>query len=230
MGSNLFQASHMLNYILPPIIIIISFSFLIIFLFRKAEQIPTHELLEKERTGRSGKMTAAFMSAIGQFGLKVLERIMHKSKLMSLKFHNMSNDWFQTIREKRQNRVRVQQEIEAIAPHEENELSRENQQAKSSQQRITMQTQHVSRPMVREMITKPESAKIIKRKSELEGVLIRRIAINPKDIEAYERLGDYYLESENFLDSLECFKQVLVLSPTHQKARLRIRRLEKIAK
>ena len=64
----------------------------------------------------------------------------------------------------------------------------------------------------------------------MEEVLIKRIAINPKDIEAYERLGDYYLEGENYQDSKECFKQVLKLSPTHHKARLKIRKLEKLIK
>lgn len=215
----------MLNYILPPIIIVISVSFLIMFLFRKIEQIPAEELLAENRSPRHGKRTSAFISAVGQFGLKVLERIMHKSKLASLKFHNTSNDWFQTIREKRQHRSRMQQE----------EITRDVQESNAIGQDINLQSSNVAtretlRPMVHETFTRPEPARIIKRKNELEGVLIKRIAINPKDIEAYERLGDYYMESENFQDSLECFKQVLRLSPSHQKARLRIRRLEKIAK
>ena len=67
-------------------------------------------------------------------------------------------------------------------------------------------------------------------KEKLEEVLIKRIAVNPRDIEAYERLGDYYLERENHSDSLECFRQVLKLSPAHHKAKTRIRRLESILK
>ena len=68
----------------------------------------------------------------------------------------------------------------------------------------------------------------IKEKNQLEEALIRRVAINPRDIEAYERLGDYYMESENFRDSHECFKQVLILSPSHYKAKIRIRKIEKL--
>jgi lipoprotein NlpI len=81
--------------------------------------------------------------------------------------------------------------------------------------------------MVGESVTMPQQISL-KEKNKLEDALIKRIAINPRDIEAYERLGDYYLESNNFQDSLECFKQVLRLSPTHHKARLRIRRLERM--
>jgi tetratricopeptide (TPR) repeat protein len=86
------------------------------------------------------------------------------------------------------------------------------------------------RPMVSDTVAVPRPRRVEgnRAKDQLEEALIRRIAINPKDIEAYERLGDYYLESGSYGDSLECFKQVLMLSPTHQKARMRIRKLEKM--
>ena len=82
--------------------------------------------------------------------------------------------------------------------------------------------------MIGSAVTMPQQKMVMVEKNKLEEALIKRIAINPRDIEAYERLGDYYLENENFQDSLECFKQVLHLSPAHHKARLRIRRLEKM--
>jgi lipoprotein NlpI len=75
-------------------------------------------------------------------------------------------------------------------------------------------------------VTNPQME--IKEKNKLEEALIRRIAVNPRDVEAYERLGDYYMESENFRDSHECFKQVLMLSPAHYKAKIRIRKIEKL--
>ena len=58
--------------------------------------------------------------------------------------------------------------------------------------------------------------------------LIDRIAANPKDIEAYERLGEYYLEIENWNYAKECFKQVLKLNPRNIGARSRMRKLERI--
>lgn len=197
----------MLEYILPPIIIVISVSALIMFLFRKAKQIPQQEFEMQAETKQKEKITSKIIAGIGQFNLKILERIMHKLKLLSLKSHNVSDSLFHSIHEKIQRRKNIKQEKEEAVKQE-------------SSQPI--------RPLIRENATHP----IIKNKekNQLEEVLIKRIAINPKDIEAYERLGDYYLESESYQDSKECYKQVLKLSPTHYKARLKIRKLEKLIK
>ncbi|KKQ79526.1 MAG: hypothetical protein UT03_C0050G0002 [Candidatus Moranbacteria bacterium GW2011_GWD2_38_7] len=213
----------MLNYILPPIIIVISASILIMFLFRKAAQLPEQEN-SPQGSGSSQKKFSLILSVAGQFGLKILERMMHRLKLGSLKFHNVSNDWFQSIREKRQQKTKLHQErIEKV-------IERENVVSEKPSAIVNMEDENEIRPMIRETVTRPQSQIQIKEKNKLEDALIKRIAINPRDIEAYERLGDYYLESANMHDSLECFKQVLRLSPTHHKARLRIRRLEKALK
>jgi len=212
----------MLNYILPPIIIIISVSILVMFLFRKAAQIPAGDFIADEQKREDEKSTVKISSAIGQFGLKILERLMHHSKLLSLKFHNVSNVWFQTIREKRQRNTELQKEAQEKKTEE---IARSREAGKIEV--LPAQEKQARRPMVRDAVTMPQQA-TAKEKNQLEEALIKRIAVNPKDIEAYERLGDYYLESLNFQDSLECFKQVLKLSPTHYKARTRIRRLEKM--
>jgi tetratricopeptide (TPR) repeat protein len=222
----------MLNYILPPIIIIVSVSVLILFLFRKAQQIPAQEFVSREKKQKDGKKLSAIFSAVGQFGLKILERIMHRSKLMALKFHNISNDLFHSIHEKRQRRVREQQEIIEKNINSGEVLNAEKKVLEINQpqnDQFSLKQNKDPRPLVREAVISSQQAKI-REKNKLEETLIRRIAINPKDIEAYERLGDYYLESENFHDSIECFRQVLKLSPIHYKARLRIRRIEKIIK
>ncbi len=80
------------------------------------------------------------------------------------------------------------------------------------------------RPMISDEVTFPQKQQ---EKDRYEQVLIERIALNPKDIEAYERLGDYYMENENLNDAKECFKQVLRLSPLSRRARIRMRRVEK---
>ena len=199
----------MLEYILPPIIIVIGVAALIMFLFRKAKQIPQQEFtVQTEINNQEEKRTSKIIYTIGQFGLKFLERMMHRLKLLSLKFHNVSDNLVHSIHEKRQRNKNIEQEktIEAI------------------KQEIPQPI----RPLIKENATHPVIKN--KEKNQLEEVLIKRIAINPKDIEAYERLGDYYLESENYQDSKECFKQVLRLSPMHYKARLKIRKLEKLIK
>ena len=202
----------MLEYILPPIIIVIGVSALIMFLFRKAKQIPQQEFALQEEVKQEEKRTSKIISAIGQFGLKFLERMMHKLKLLSLKFHNVSDNLIHSIHEKRQRRKNIEQQ--------------KNIEQEKTVEAVEQESLQPIRPLIRETIVRP----IIKtkEKNQLEEVLIKRIAINPKDIEAYERLGDYYLESENYQDSKECFKQVLKLSPMHYKARLKIRKLEKL--
>lgn len=213
----------MLNYILPPILIVICVSYLIFFLFKKASQLPEQEIDNPNIETRKNRKIALFFSAIGHFGLKVLERLMHRLKLMSLKFHNISNEWFQSIREKRQQVVKIEQEkIEARV------LESQKEPEVFGPAIVQMpEEKEIVRPMIKEAVTRPHSHILKKEKNQMEEALIKRIAINPKDIEAYERLGDYYLESANMQDSLECFRQVLRLSPSHHKARLRIRRLEK---
>ena len=94
------------------------------------------------------------------------------------------------------------------------------------------------RPMVSQKITQPEE-KIIQEtpveeeelaeaKNQLEDILVERIAANPRDLEAYERLGEYYMEQGNVQDAKECYRQVLRLSPVHRLAKIKIRRLEKM--
>jgi hypothetical protein len=67
-----------------------------------------------------------------------------------------------------------------------------------------------------------------RKKEQLEDILVERISINPRDIEAYERLGDYYLEQENMVDAKECYRQVLKLSPAYRLVKIKIRRLERL--
>lgn len=66
------------------------------------------------------------------------------------------------------------------------------------------------------------------KKEQLEDILVERISLNPRDIEAYERLGDYYLEQNNLVDAKECYRQVLKLSPAYRLVKIKIRRLERL--
>ena len=90
----------------------------------------------------------------------------------------------------------------------------------------------VFRPTISDHVVVPAKKKQPKQEEEtknrLEELLIERIAANPKDVEAYERLGEYYFEIKNVEHAKECFKQVLKLNPTNKNARYKIRRLERI--
>jgi len=59
-----------------------------------------------------------------------------------------------------------------------------------------------------------------------EDALIHRIAENPKDVEAYRELGDYYLSVGNIKDAKDSFKIVLKLRPRDLKAKSSLREIE----
>ncbi len=106
-------------------------------------------------------------------------------------------------------------------------------QSARNQSRATVVSQEAEkplRPMISRRMTRPEIPGQIKeeKKSQLEEILIERIAANPRDIEAYERLGDYYLDQSNLQDAKECYRQVLRLSPVHRLAKVKIRKLERM--
>jgi hypothetical protein len=59
-----------------------------------------------------------------------------------------------------------------------------------------------------------------------ENALIHRIAENPKDIEAYREIGDYYLSVGDIKDAKDSFKMVLKLRPRDLKAKSSLREIE----
>jgi len=83
-------------------------------------------------------------------------------------------------------------------------------------------------PIQRVTAQRPAVEEASRGKEQLEALLIERIVTNPKDVEAYERLGDYYLEQESFADAKECYRQVLKLSPVNRLVKIKIRRLERV--
>lgn len=210
-------------------------------------------MIEEKPLIRWGKIAALF-ATLGHFGLKVLERLMQKTKLFSLRFHNTSNEWFHSIKKKREeHRIALEQKKQAL--QEETEKWREQKngeidEAPMIKKTVTMpeteaapfhfkdeapviarrsRARMESYSMVSERVTKPErKAVVTKVKNKLEDTLIKRIAINPRDIEAYERLGDYYIEQDNLTDALECYRQVLRLSPVHHKAKIKISKIERV--
>jgi tetratricopeptide (TPR) repeat protein len=86
------------------------------------------------------------------------------------------------------------------------------------------QEEKIIKPMVSDRVVNPSSR--AEMKDRLEGLLIERIAANPKDVEAYERLGEYYMEIDSLNDAKECFKQVLKLDPKNRNVKYRMRILE----
>ncbi|MCX6766038.1 MAG: tetratricopeptide repeat protein [Candidatus Moranbacteria bacterium] len=215
----------MLYYTIPPVVIIIGLAVLIWFLFRKASQIPPREITQQtgarlEGLRRVGKAKAK----ISELSLRTGERMTQWSKLLSLKFYNLTHRWFQSIRKRRQQSAEKsktffeEREETTKIVSEESKIISPSEKAKEREIK--------SYPMISKEIVRPETRS--GERNMLETALIERIAANPQDIEAYERLGDYYLESGNNEDALECFRQVLKLSPVHRKAKIKVVKLKRM--
>ena len=65
-------------------------------------------------------------------------------------------------------------------------------------------------------------------RDEQEVALMRAIEQNPHDSKAYEQLGDYYMEREQFEDARDCYKYVLRLDPRHRRAQVAMKNLDRV--
>ena len=212
----------MLSYIIPPIVIILSLAALIFFLFRKSAKIAEELILKEKRNEIGGaQIEKQKLFRFTQFILKISEKIMQRFKLFSLRFYNKTDNWFHSIKEKRENRISNTPRPEK----EEMKIGVDNISVRRDATRIE-ETEIEIEPMISKEAVHPDSR--IQVRNEFEKALIERIAFNPKDIEAYERLGDYYIEIGNFNDSLACFEEVLKLSPGSRRAKIKTKRLQKI--
>ncbi len=260
-----------LYLIIPPVVIIISLSILLVLVSRRSGKI----LAEKERgegggmTDGNGKRKSALengASGFNRFFLRILEKVAHNFKIFSLKIHNLVEIWLHNIKEKR---ARTQKESVIKENREEkmikdgsvsayrgaevksakkmmsfsrfgritkdavmespkgmviNEIRKEKKDAKEIF--VQSEEKRAKGPMVSRAAVYPEAVKM-ERKDELEEILIERIASDPRDVEAYERLGDYYYDRRNTRDAVDCYKQVLKLSPVNRAIRVKLRRAER---
>ncbi len=229
----------MMSLIIPPIIVVVSLGLLIYFLSRKREAVQQSaienpgDLAEEKRKIKYVKLS--------HFFLGVTEKVLRRIKLLSLQFHNLFDRFTHAVRSSRE---RHREKIEAVedrdgkdrfAPEGEGQAAEPEAKKPSvavkqpevkGDIRVIRRKPDTVKPMVSQQVTQPEPKK--KQKSEMEEALIERIAANPRDIEAYERLGEHYIEAKNYADSLECFKQVVKLSPINYRAKLRIRKLQRL--
>lgn len=239
----------MLYYILYPVIVIISFSVLMVFLFKKFSNSDRIDPgVVETLNGNGNGVWKKISSFFSHLWLRILEKLMQRTKLFSLKLHNASNNVFHSIKSKREMKNRDLEELEK----DENERPEEKAEAfkkvvdmsrkpiesvekrgsffsmkKSSMEKISSVGGFYKR---NKDVNKETEEKKIVEKAGLEEEFIKRIAINPKDVEAYERLGDYYSDINNFRDSVECYKQVLKLSPNNGSARSKMKNLELLLK
>lgn len=244
--------------VVPPIVVVLSFFFLLWYLSRKGtDPLVAQRVLEGKEEQR------VLFSGVKEFFLRLVEKSAQRFKVGLLRAHNASNEFAQSVK-------RMRTKIETLAPTETGEkrptsLVQANDSVRNSKQpdpeqsspqaedrpydilqapiarkeRVTVVTKNstsgpeqkaiVPRPTVSDTVAHPEIKKNVGHDERLkEEALIARIARDPKDFTAYEALGDHYLEIGNIKDAKECYRQVLKLSPVHRLVKIKIRRLEKL--
>ncbi len=229
-----------LYLVIPPIIIILSLSILLVLISRKSKNI----LAEKEKTENSDHedvqekgILKRGTERLGQFALRISEKIAINFKVLSLRVHNLLEKWLRYIKEKRVGgRKNISKEGNGSLVFDANEKNVlkeedvENVEEKKVASEVFIPVDKrkvIRRPMIKRSAVYPEIPKI-ERKDELENILIERIASDPRDVEAYERLGDYYYGRRNTKDAIDCYKQVLKLSPVNRAVKIKLGRIGKI--
>lgn len=234
--------------IIPPILIVISLCGIILFLMKRSKKIEDFSRKNPDCSNDSGQAANGIaektkntikrvrIEDIKHSLLVALEKITGKSRLILLKLESRFSNWSRSMRSKRMERLERKRFDEEGLPQNGDKL-RENEVLKKLKgislkkdknpviNIIREDEEKKIRPTISEKITPAGS---IETKNRLENLLIERIAVNPKDIEAYERLGEYYMEIKSYADAKECYKQVIKLDPTNRNVKYRMRRLENL--
>ena len=271
--------------VLPPIVIILGIAGMIYLISRRSSDIEK----KKESLETEEKIKSTFKEKISNFFLRFLERLTRWFKIVSLRWHNVIENWLAKISEKRKkyadkkkeqkkaiavtsdkkkkNKRRIftfwkksdkkaeSAENNQVKPETEKEIPAEEKEVKEVKKRKAKKHLFKSFPKkspLREkkkennfsrsqrergnkmdVVTGTVSQKIVypekkREKNELERILIERIAVNPKDMEAYERLGNYYEEIEEWSDAEACYMQVLKLSVNNYRVKIKLERVQRI--
>lgn len=235
----------MLYTIVPPILVIISLIGIIVFLLKKANRVAEIARLEntigparylgslpaKESADGNG-----FGSKLKSVLLGLLEKTIRSVRIIFLRLVNVFTSWSESLRDRRRKRSEIATNMESNL--EENDvierINSYNPERKNLGDRMFRRKEVVSgleekvvRPLIKESYEKRPIPRV-EVKNQLEKVLIERIAANPKDMEAYERLGEYYFEIGNYNHAKECYKQVMKLNPSNIGVRSRMKRLERL--
>ena len=225
---------------LPPIILLATLVGLAVLLGKKTAAIKKFESLRpksrvetsEENIGGKGER----LKKIGHGSLRALEAILYYIKIAFRKLDESSANWLKKLRERRLGR-----KMKDISPQRNEEMNPMD----LSDGEITFISESASLENLGD--TKKEagfipSEVIIRKKVEAppiiikekpaeedkvkEDALIHRIAENPKDMEAYREIGDYYLSIGNIKDAKESFKMVLRLRPRDLKAKSSLKEIE----
>jgi len=222
------------HLIVPPIILAFSLGFLA-WLFMKKKST------EKGSSSQSSFTSQSFLGTKGERSIRrkmVVDRL--ESIVMGffdlvwkklLKFFGwlftQVGNFIQHLRKKRKQSLPQRKKMDEVLRE-----SHRKQDVKSHRQKEFFSEEQAripqDRPMVSQEVAQPSKKEMNISREKYEEILIERIALNPRDMNAYEQLGDYYMNGRNFQDAKECYKQVLKFSPGNHSTKTKIRRLERI--
>ncbi|MFZ2226382.1 MAG: tetratricopeptide repeat protein [Candidatus Moraniibacteriota bacterium] len=237
----------MLQSIIPPLLVILSVIGIILFLAKKNQQLTKLENDEKlaalrNGSGLVGENKTKITAKVGQIGLVVSEKAVRRMRLLFLKSENKFKLLGEGIRKRRTSKLEEKATAETASKESEkldgilDRTEKLTPEKKELRERLFLKRKNYQeepqekffRPIISDHVVVPKRRREVK--DRLEELLIERIAANPKDIEAYERLGEYYLEIKNLEHAKECFKQILKLSPLNSNVRYKMRKLERMLK
>ncbi len=223
-----------------PIILVAALAALVVILGRKSADLKKvgnfHVRAGVSTPGRDWKERMKF---IGATILHLLEKILVYAKLFFKKTESIVSGWAMKLRARRNSK-----EPEEIYPNKnvfsENYPGNDTEvkiidEIEKSEEMTTDLTKDqwgyakndviVRKKTVDEPVPKVKEAPMPGDKVK-EAALIYRIAENPRDVEAYRELGDYYLDTGNTKDAKDSFKMVLKLRPRDLKAKSSLRDIE----
>lgn len=228
----------MLWIYIPPIILVATLAALAVMLGRKSADLKKIKALRPESAGAAEKIGVDWkirLNSIGRKTLHVLEKILNLSKIAFRKTEQATSIWAAKLRARRKGK-----KFEDIAPQnfsnepDAERIIQEIEKTEEISKNLTEKNKDIGyagnevvtrRRIVEEPVVIPKKEPLPENKVQ-EAALIYRIAENPKDLEAYHELGDYYMGIGNIKDAKESFKMVLKLRPRDLKAKSSLREIE----
>jgi len=220
----------------PPIILVVALASLAVMLGRKSAALKTDRSFQAQ-SGQSIEKVGwkNRMNFIGRKTLHILEKILDFSKFVFKKTEQVFSIWAAKLRARRNGKKfeeaslgdfpREPDEASILEELEKNEdmsanLTQANEDVRQIRNDVVVRRRIVEEPVVMQKKEPLPEDKV------QEAALIYRIAENPKDIEAYREIGDYYMGIGNIKDAKESFKMVLKLRPRDLKAKSSLREIE----
>lgn len=224
---------------IPPIILIAALAALIVIIGRKSADLKKIRVFQQQAEKNQEKAVwKSSLNLIGKKSLHLLEKFLDFAKFVFRKTEQSAAAWSAKLRAKRNGKktesavldkfpkepdeARIMREIENIEEIS-SDLTSKREDPGYDGSGVVIRRKITEEPVV---VPKKPKKKFMPEDKVKEAALIYRIAENPKDLEAYHEIGDYYLGINNIKDAKEAFKMVLKLRPRDLKAKSSLREIE----